>query len=358
MSQVVISAADLRAWRLAQQGLLAPARDAVAAVAQTVGVQAQSPIMAELNIALRVPGLTAAQLKQAYQQHELVRVWANRWTLQLLTKRDWQLLINARQNVKLPAAYFLGERELVLQAVQTVESVLTQRPSLTRAEYRAVLTEVLPARPRPQNFDYAVLQVLASRGVLYLAGEASQQNFILVAAPDFVKMPVATALRQLIKRYLAGFGPATLTDFVKWAGLKIGEVRPVWQQLQTQLTSIAVGDTILWSLTPPAKQQLTVWRKQLQESTVIAARFDASMTGYADKSWLMDEPTVARMWSKNGILMAPIIVAGTVVGKWSYRIAGRKVHFKVEQWGPIVQQQLREQLLLVANYLEKEAVFD
>lgn len=357
MTSEILTSSELKAWRLAQNGLLAPLPDIQSAVSQTVGIQAQSPIMAELNIAIRVPQTTKAQIQQAYEKESLVRIWANRWTLHLFTKPDWQLLINARQNVNIPSSYFLGARDLVMTAADIVEKVLKQKGELSRAEYSEILEQELPKAERPDNSDYAVLQVLASKGILYIDPQSSQQKFHLIYGKDFMKTSVSGAIRELIKRYLNGFGPATIEDFVKWSGLKIGEVRPIWTGLRSQVTEIRCAGQDMYSLTPVDHAQLDAWQKVVQDELIIAARYDSTMTGYAEKSWLMEDKVAKLMWSKNGILMAPIISKGEVVGKWSYKISGKKAKFQVDQWGEFNQEQLHNKLVEVANYLEKIPVF-
>ncbi|GHO59830.1 DNA glycosylase AlkZ-like family protein [Ktedonobacter robiniae] len=90
---------QVHTWRLSQHGL-APrfsSQDFVQAVTRTGGIQAQVMSAAELALCTRVEGLSPHDVKAAiFQDHTLVRTWAMRGTLHLLSARELPLCIAAR----------------------------------------------------------------------------------------------------------------------------------------------------------------------------------------------------------------------------------------------------------------------
>ena len=343
--------AELFAYRLYQQGLLTTSAELATPFFNIVGIQAQNQHAAELNVALQT-GITRPELLNFYEKQGIVRSWAQRWTIHLMTPADLRLVVSARQNERLPKAYFLGAEEHVRAAATAIDQLLQQTGRLTRAAYTAHLQTTFSwYAERPHNFDYAVLQVLTAQGKLQMAPSVSGQDWLLLAptAPTLLDQQVATA--ELIRRYLHGFGPATMADFVKWSGIKVSQVRPAWQTVLPELTSVMVGQDQLWTIDPISVGQLTAITDQLAHLTVVAAGFSSPMTGYRDKSWLAPEPVRQQLWSKNGILRAPIIANSVVAGKWTTQISQRQIAFAVDSWGPFDQNQLEEGFDRVARFL-------
>jgi len=344
--------AELFAYRLYQQGLLTTSAEVAAPFFNSVGIQAQNQRAAELNVALQT-GIKRSKLLTFYQEHGIVRSWAQRWTIHLLTPTDLRLVVSARQKERLPKAYFLGAEAHVRAAATAIDDLLQQEGRLTRAAY----TEYLQATfdwyvDRPHNFDYAVLQVLTAQGRLQMAPAVIGQDWTLLAPPTLELRDQQTATTELLRRYLHGFGPATMADFVKWSGIKVGQVRPAWQTVLPELTPVTVDQEQLWTIAPVSSGELTAITDQVAHLTVIAASFSSPMTGYRNKSWLASEQIRQRLWSKNGILRAPIIANGAVVGKWTTRINRQQITFIVESWGPFDRNQLEEDFDRIARFLQ------
>src|SRR5579863_4446726 len=90
---------QVHAWRLSQHGLSPRlnSRDAVQAVTRTAGIQAQVMSAAELALCTRVEGLSPQDVRSAlWQDHSLVRTWAMRGTLHLLSASELPLYVAAR----------------------------------------------------------------------------------------------------------------------------------------------------------------------------------------------------------------------------------------------------------------------
>ncbi len=292
---------------------------------------------AELNLSLRTKNLHLTDLSKLYQEEKIVRAWANRWTLHLFSYDDWELLINARQNEQLPHSYFLGKKSDGLTAVKLITEALKTQKSLSKSEVEGLILSQIPNFNLKSYLIYAVLQTLIQQGICYFDASNPSQNYRLVFAEHFSRIPAEQAIEQLIFRYLTGFAPAQLEDFVKWSGLKISSVRKIWQNMDlSQFDKMSKFDF-----------------EQVSDKTIIAARFDSLLTGYVDKTWLTPADKIDFMWTKNGFLLAPIIYNGSLVGRWSHKISGQKINFLIEYWGQLNKSQLEEKLTEVAQFLEK-----
>lgn len=346
--------AELFVYRLFRQGVFTTQADLETAFLRHVGFQAQNQRAAALNVALQT-GVTRSELLAFYREKGIVRSWAQRWTIHLLTPADLQLVVSARQHERLPKAYFLGAEDHVRVAAHEIDQLLRTAEPLNRAAY----TDHLSAKfswyaARPQNFDYAVLQVLTAQGRLQMLPTATHQDWQLVAPQTTELLDQSGATADLIRRYLRGFGPATLADFVKWSGIKISQVRPAWQRVIPELTPVQVGEEQLWTLDPITPATLQKLTDCYAQTTVIAASFSAAMTGYREKAWFATPAVQHQLWSKNGILRAPIMANGAVVGKWTYHLSKGQIHFNVDSWGLFDHDQLTAQFMRLAQFLEAD----
>lgn len=312
-----------------------------AALARTIGIQAQQASEADLNLSFRTQTNISA-LHDWYDQVPVVRSWAQRWTHQLLTLADWQLVISARQTETLPKTYFLGHADLVRQLAAVVQRRLETQPRLTKADVVALLTPLLPADVRPTNFIYAVLQSLVAQGRLYFDARSTTQKYVIVAN-NLPLLPATEALPQLIKRYIEGFGPVSLVDFCKWSGIRVTQARPAWRQLVAELPHVRVAGTKL-VMAPNTAVNVT------QPECQLAARFDACFTGYADKSWLIEPKYQSIMWTKNGLIMAPVLLHGNVIGHWQHRQTRTGVTVTVKHWQGLTHQEQQ----LIEDQLTKD----
>lgn len=354
MKKQRVTPAELAVWRLYSNGLLTQKPDAVAVLQAAVGIQAQHQRMAELNLALRSKKASLKELSELYRSGKVVGSWGQRWTLHLFTYEDWQLVVNARQKEKLPASYYLGMKDLALAVVDFATGYLKEHGSFLRKEFAQVVSQRFPEFPAQSNLLYVVLQTLAAKGIAYIDPLSAAQNYRFVYAAEFQQLEQHAAIKELIRRYLVGFAPACLADFVKWSGIKISTVRPVWTQLQKEYPIVICEDQELLAAELLPQQRLADLRALFAANTVIAARFDSTMTGYQQKSWLMAPAEIKQMWSANGLLMAPLFYNGQLAGKWRYQLKGKSISFEVTHWRPLVAEVAAAELARVAAFLEKE----
>jgi len=113
---------QVHAWRMSQHGLSPrfSSQDVVGAVTRTAGIQAQVASAAELAMCTRVEGLSPRDVQAAlWQDHTLVKTWAMRGTLHLLSARELPLYVAAR-NWQLNASWsnYFAEFGLTTSAQQ------------------------------------------------------------------------------------------------------------------------------------------------------------------------------------------------------------------------------------------------
>jgi hypothetical protein len=228
------------ALRLQRQHLAerAPAARLEEVVGRMVGLHAQVMSSAELQAAARLEGLRAADVRDAlWERRRLVKVWAYRQTLHLLTADDLAEFVVAARSLErwhTPSwlRYFgLTERD-VGELIDTVGAVLSERP-MTRADLAAAVTE----RIRKPKLREAMLTgwgtflaPAAQRGHLAF-GPSDGRNVAFVDPSAWLGRRIAiaedpaaadaaadAALGRLIGRYLAVFPGASREMIARWWG--------------------------------------------------------------------------------------------------------------------------------------------
>ena len=135
-------------------------------------------------------------------------------------------------------------------------------------------------------------------------------------ADDWLKRSTpgeAAALAHLVRRYLGGFGPASLNDLAGWAGLPVATLRPVAARLGLRRFRDADGGELLDlprgplpdPRTPAPVRLLPVW--------------DATLLVHARRTQILPEwyrPLVFNTKTPHSV--ATFLVDGTVAGTWRY----------------------------------------
>jgi len=228
--------AQVLALRLARQHVLgrAPADRLVDVVGEMIGLHAQVMSSAELQAAARVDGLHASDVRAAlWERRSIVKTWAFRQTLHLLTADDLATFVAAARSLErwhTPSwlRYFKMTEEGVSEVIDAIGDVLGDRP-MTRVE---VVDAVVERVRRPHLRDDMLtgwgtfLGPAAQRGQL-IFGPSDGRNVAFVDPSDWLGRrirrdddPTAAdvALGRLIGRYLAVFPGASREMIGRWWG--------------------------------------------------------------------------------------------------------------------------------------------
>jgi hypothetical protein len=219
-----------------------PADRVLDAVERVVGIQAQSWSAARLAVRARTSGLTAADVDRALAGGELARTWLMRGTLHLVAAADLAWLTELfgplnraggrRRREELGVPDTVAER-----ALAEIPGILAGAGPMDRAELIAQLTRhgvrIDPTGQAPAH----LVAFAASAGVLCRGPDLAGGRPSVILAEE-VRAARTTggprrfegdaALRELARRYVAGYGPLGPDpgpDLAAWSGLPIGTAR-------------------------------------------------------------------------------------------------------------------------------------
>jgi len=210
-------------WRLSQHSLSQrlQRQEFVKAVTQTGGIQAQVMSAAELALWARTDALLVHHVKAAlWQDHTLVKTWAMRCTLHLLSASDFPLYVAARstyqaRNWAYYFSYYGITSDEYAAFLAAVPHILGSTP-MTREQLATALANEIGG-PKlgiliTSSGWGSPLKPSALKGDLCF-GPNQGQNVTFVNPRKWMKNwpsfePYA-ALQEIARRYLRAYGPAT-----------------------------------------------------------------------------------------------------------------------------------------------------
>jgi hypothetical protein len=211
------------------------------AVGHLAGLQAQAPLAPYVGLWTRLAGFGHQELKDLLTERAVVRAHLMRNTVHLLTAEDFvsfRPLFRPLMDRGLAGNFGRNLVGVDLAELQVSAAALLSREALTRVEIGRRLAVSWPEHD-PASLAYAATHLLElvqvpPRG---LWGENGQAAWFLGAAwldglsvspPDPARPE--NAREQLVLRYLAAYGPASVHDIQAWSGLS--RLREVTERLQ------------------------------------------------------------------------------------------------------------------------------
>jgi hypothetical protein len=201
-------------------------------------MQTQEPRPPFIGLWTRLTGFARHDLLQALHQHEIVRGTLMRGTLHVMSAADYAAYRLALQPVLTRALSVLGERSEGLdpeRVLPVARQLLLEQPR-TFGELRSLLQAEFPeVNERALGFCVRMLLPLVMVPTHAAWGFPANADFAL--AETWAPQPLApgdeTARQNLVLRYLAAFGPASVADVQTWSGLQ--SLKPVVETLRPRL---------------------------------------------------------------------------------------------------------------------------
>lgn len=214
---------ELNRATLARQHLLVRSNaGALAMIKHLAGLQSQAPLAPYVGLWTRLDGFDADQLAALTADRQVVRLQLMRNTIHLATAEDalgWHHLF-----APMRARQFNTAFGTLLAGADPEEVITTARASLatqpmTRTQLGALPSPRFP-QAEPQALAYLVTHRLAlcqvpPRGVWGHNGPPKWAPLETWLG----RRATPAAVQEVVERYLAAFGPATVADIQRWSGL-------------------------------------------------------------------------------------------------------------------------------------------
>ncbi len=308
----MLTARELGRATLARQLLLERAPiGAVEAIARIAGMQAQEPRPPFVGLWSRLEAFRHEQLLEALRSGAVVRGPLFRATLHLVTEADWSVFRPPCQPALGSAMRALGARAdtLDLDQVRAAARALLRKGPRTAGELRALLHEAFPDED-DRALGYAMRTSLA------LVMVPTDDRFGFPRDPRLrLADPPSTSedARELVRRYLAAYGPASVADAQEWSGL--ARLGPTFEALRVELATFTdERGRELFDLpeAPRPDAGEAAPARYLPE-------FDSLVLAHADRSRVIAEEHRRYLTTKNLRVNATALYDGEVCATWSVK---------------------------------------
>nr|WP_090274991.1 winged helix DNA-binding domain-containing protein [Mycolicibacterium komanii]CRL67948.1 hypothetical protein CPGR_00876 [Mycolicibacterium komanii] len=364
---------DERRARLARRHFLgAPAGSVDAAVEGVLGLHATDPATPYLSLWARLPGFAAGELDaDLYERRTLVKHLAMRRTLWTVRIGDLPLIQSAasdrvadneRRRVIADAqkAGLCTDGDAWLDAAgAAVLRYLTAHGPTSAKDLRAALPELAgtwdpapgkrwggetPLAPR-------ILTVLSVRGDIVRGpndGRWITSRPRWVAADDWIESTDAvdaeTARAALVRRWLAGFGPATVTDVKWWFGNTLTWARHALKDIGA--VEVDLDGTPGFALPDDLDSE-----PEPEPWCALLPGLDVTTMGWFDRDWYLG-PHREQVFDRNGNGGPTAWCNGRIVGAWGQDDAGRVELRLLEDVGRSARARLQKRADELTEWLD------
>ena len=329
-----LSLKELNRATLARQLLLERRRIGVlAAIERLAGMQAQWPPSPYVGLWSRVVGFRREALERAIRRGEVLKPTVMRGTLHLVTARDYPVFWWALRDM--PTWYDETHLSHAVQALPGVRRLAESAP-LTHKEGLAYLE-----REHGHDDEHTRLRIFHAvrrHGHLLHTPESAlwkgRPLGVFQAYPEPTVLDAVAARTELLRRYLAAFGPSTRADIADWSGLRVSDFASALDALEPLRRFRDEGGRELLDLpraplpagdTPAPVRFLPKW--------------DNVLLAHADRRRILSNELRKVVIAKNGDVTQTFLVDGVVAGSWS---ATREGKVAITPFAPLPRVARRE----------------
>ena len=333
MAERVLTLRELNRATLARQLLLErKPLSPTAVIERLVGMQAQWPSAPYVGIWTRTTSFRREVLERKLASGDVVKATVMRQTLHLVTERDYALLRAALSETNFPDQTQLAKRLAPSIRALAAAGPVTTADALAHLEDEHGLTGIearrawRAARVRAHLLHHHETALWRGR---------PEGRFVALEEPDTHDPTEARA--EILRRYLAAFGPASRPDIAAWSMMHVPELGRALERLEP----------LRRFRDEHGRELIDVPRAPLPDAETPAAvrflpKWDNVLLAFADRTRVLPEQyrkTVIRM---NGGVAQTFLVDGFVAGMWSVT----KGRVALEPFAPLsraTQRELREE---------------
>jgi hypothetical protein len=305
----VLTLRELNRALLARQLLLERRKLGVQqAVERICAVQAQWPQSPYIGLWTRLTGFRKEHLTRALEQHKVVKTQLFRITLHMTSARDYPYFVAvwgpaARNRTPGVTQQKLEELSRRVRAA-AMKGPVTQEQveELASAEMGGLrwstrtLTPLVQLPPGGTWSHYGRAQLRAMEAVLGVELPSREHG-----------------AERLVRSYLAAFGPATQEDLLRFAGVRVGDIRAGLDRVPLRRFRDERGRILL-----------DIPRAPLPDGDMPAPvrflpKWDSSLLAYAppERTRILPERFRSTVIGKNGDVLPTVLVDGFVAATWT-----------------------------------------
>jgi hypothetical protein len=333
LAERVLTQKELNRATLARQLLLRPKRMSAAAVIEQLGgMQAQWPPAPYVGIWSRTTSFKRATLERSLLAGDVVKASLMRNTLHIVTRRDYPAFWTALHDIpSWPDAEAIadGVRLAPLVRQLALSGPLSTQDALAYLESEHGLVDVHRMR---------VWHVARTRSHVMHAPQtalwSARPRGLFAPLDEPEPLEKLAAVREVVRRYLAAFGPASRADLATWSGMRIADFALALESLEPlrrfrdergrHLVDLARAPLPSADVPAPAR---------------LLPKWDNLLLSHDDRTRVLSEEYRKLMISKNGDVAQAFLVDGVVAGEWA---ADKRGKIALTPYAPLPRAARRE----------------
>jgi hypothetical protein len=311
VTERVLSGRDLNRALLARQLLLERASLSIPrALERMGGLQAQYAPSTYIGLWSRLEGFARDALTRALGRRSVVQGTLMRSTIHLVSARDYWPLALAVERAR--RDWWLKVNRDGLGARDMSAAARRLRPRLAGTTLRRAEIEALVGRRPAAGVGHWLHLVRVPPSGTWERRRAD----LYALAEDWLGAPEVArddAVDHAVRRYLGGFGPATLADIANWAGVPAGAVAPALGRLRLRRFASEDGEELLDLPRAPLPDP------ESPAPVRLLGTWDAILLAHARRAEILPERHRARVFNVRMPQSVPtFLVDGAVAGAWRY----------------------------------------
>ena len=307
MAERVLTLRELNRATLARQLLLERKRlSPTAVIERLVGMQAQWPPAPYVGIWTRTTSFRRDALERELARGAVLKATVMRQTLHLVTRRDYALLRAAMSETNFP--WETSQAKLLASSMRALAEAgpVASAEALAQLEREHGLSGI-DAR-RAWRAARVRAHVLHHHETAFWNGRP-EGRFVAIDEPEAHDPLEARA--EILRRYLAAFGPASRRDMVQWTMMHVPEIQRALDSLEP----------LRRYRDEHGRELLDVLRAPLPDSDTPAPvrflpKWDNLLLAFANRTRVLPEEYRKTVIRVNGDVAQTFLVDGFVAGIW------------------------------------------
>jgi hypothetical protein len=363
------SSEQIHAFRLRRHHLLdRSAKDLVTICRDVCGVQAQIMSAAQLQLWARNHAITPEMVNDAlWKTRSLVKTSLMRQTLHLVPADEFPLYIAAHQNARAKAVLSIMARcKITREEADSLTALILEELKAGPAPRAAITAAVRPKVSKrlrvwmDKVWSIVRLPVIAGL-VCYGPGEGNQATFIRTehwlpakSRVDEAKIDAVQAQKELFRKYLRAYGPATLHDFAHWSLISMAEVRALRPLLDSEITEHN-GLLLL-------REDMKTLQSAAPEmnSVHLLPYFDVYLLAHRVKEHFLQPQFYKRVYRNQGWISPVVLINGEIAGVWSYKQSRKALEIEIELFARLdsrTRAQIKDRAAELADLFQSPLAF-
>lgn len=301
------------------------------------GMQAQLASAPYVGLWTRLKDFQRSDLATLIENHTVVKATMMRATLHLVTAADYLRFRTTIQPALTEGANaVLKDRNANFEPAEIIEAARAYISEKSRsfADISAMLAELKPecdigALRYTVRTNLPMVQVPINKGWSY----PGNPEFTL--ADSWIGQSISTEerLEELVRRYLAAFGPASIKDMETWSGLP--NLKEAFEALKPQLVVYMDGKRELFDLPdmPRPSADTPVPERFLPE-------FDNILLSHQKRTRILADEYRKQVYLPGLRVAATILVDGFVRGAWKTETKKGATTMTIRPFAPLTKQNI------------------